>query len=522
MLANIKIGARLKLGFGLVLALLGLMAALSAWQMKRLADDTDFYVVNLIPSYEVETRVAVAVGELRRFENRHVLANTDAEMDGVEARLAELRKAIAGELDRYARELIADEEDRAALAKVRSRLDAYYAEADKVRAVSRQTSTDPSKTAEAAAMLKGESSKVYEALQAAVADWFAYNVKLAAAQAKDARATYASARISLATMVTVALVLGVGAATLITRSITQPIERAVQIANTVAEGDLRSQIEVQGGDETAQLLRALAKMNESLSGIVGQVRLSSDSIATGSAQIAAGNGELSQRTEQQASNLQQTAASMEQLSGTVKSSAETASEASRLALAASSAATQGGDLVDQVVVTMQDIAASSRKIADIIGVIDGIAFQTNILALNAAVEAARAGEQGRGFAVVAGEVRSLASRSAEAAREIKSLIGASVEKVEAGTRQVNEAGASMGEIVGQVQRVSHLIGEISNAAGEQSAGIGQVGGAVSELDKVTQQNAALVEQSAAASESLKQQAARLADLVGVFKLAHAG
>ncbi len=316
------------------------------------------------------------------------------------------------------------------------------------------------------------------------------------------------------TAVVVAILLGLW----VSRSITGPIQIAVAFARRVGEGDLTSSIDVKGTDETAQLLQALATMNTNLSGLVNQVRASSDSIATGSAQIATGNADLSQRTEEQASNLQQTAASMEQLSGTVKTSAQTAHQANQLASTAAAAAVRGGEMVGNVVNTMQDIAASSKKIADIIGVIDGIAFQTNILALNAAVEAARAGEQGRGFAVVASEVRNLAGRSAEAAKEIKTLIGASVEKVEIGARQVNDAGTSMGEIVTQVQRVSQMISELSNASAEQSTGIAQVGDAVTQLDQVTQQNAALVEQSAAAAESLKHQSISLAEIVAAFKV----
>ena len=253
--------------------------------------------------------------------------------------------------------------------------------------------------------------------------------------------------------------------------------------------------------------------------IVGEVRLSSDSIATGSSEIATGNADLSQRTEEQASNLEETAASMEELTSTVKNNADTAHKAAALAGEASRAAVQGGEVVAQVVSPMEEISAASRKITDIISVIDGIAFQTNILALNAAVEAARAGEQGRGFAVVASEVRSLAQRSADAAREIKTLIGASVEKVENGTQLVSEAGRSMEGIVAQVQRVSDLIGEISSATSEQTTGISQVGEAVTQLDQVTQQNAALVEQSAAAADSLRHQAAKLAEVVSVFRLA---
>ncbi|MBC7955216.1 MAG: HAMP domain-containing protein [Cytophagales bacterium] len=301
--------------------------------------------------------------------------------------------------------------------------------------------------------------------------------------------------------------------------IVRGISQAVKVAETVASGNLSSRIEVTSTDETGQLMAALNRMNECLVTLVGQVRNSADSIATGSAEIATGNADLSQRTEEQASNLQQTAASMEEITATVKQSADTARQATQLAGSASAAASQGGVVVGQVISTMEDISASSRKISDIISVIDGIAFQTNILALNAAVEAARAGEQGRGFAVVAGEVRTLAQRSAQAAKEIKSLIGESVEKVENGSRQVVDAGKSMDQIVTHVKRVTDLIGEISSAAVEQSQGIGQIGDAVQQLDQVTQQNAALVEESAAAAESLKHQAAALAQTVAVFKLA---
>ena len=306
-------------------------------------------------------------------------------------------------------------------------------------------------------------------------------------------------------------------ASAITREIGGEPADARAVAQSIASGELTTVIAVRADDSTS-LFAAMRDMQASLARIVAQVRNSSDSIATGSAEIAVGNADLSQRTEEQASNLQQTAASMEQLSGTVKTSAETAVQATHLAASASAAAVKGGEKVGTVVNTMQDIAAASKKIADIIGVIDGIAFQTNILALNAAVEAARAGEQGRGFAVVASEVRSLAGRSAAAAKEIKSLINASVEKVEVGARQVNDAGASMTEIVSQVQRVSQLITEISNASNEQSMGISQVGESVTQLDQVTQQNAALVEESAAAAESLKHQAANLAEVVSVFKI----
>ncbi|MDC8772842.1 methyl-accepting chemotaxis protein [Roseateles albus] len=305
---------------------------------------------------------------------------------------------------------------------------------------------------------------------------------------------------------------------LISRSIVQPLRRAVQVAQTVAAGDLSAVIEVSGKDETAQLLQALQTMNENLLRVVSDVRSGAESIATASAQIAGGNFDLSQRTEEQAANLEETAASMEQLTATVRNNADTARQAAQIAGTASAVAQKGGQVIGDVVRTMEDINASSQQIVDIIGVMDSISFQTNILALNAAVEAARAGEQGRGFAVVAAEVRALAQRSAASAKEIKALIGASVGKVEAGSKLVASAGSTMGEIVAQVGRVNDLIAEISAATIEQTSGIGQINEAVNQLDQVTQQNAALVEESAAASSSLQTQAAGLVATVGVFKL----
>ena len=340
-------------------------------------------------------------------------------------------------------------------------------------------------------------------------------------QLNDASVEAETARLRwlLAGAVLASFVLAAVAMRALVRGITQPLQQAIAIARRVADGDLGSRIDVDHDNELGDLLRSLKAMNESLVAIVGSVRDSSDSIAIGAGQIATGNADLSHRTEQQAGSLQQTASSMEQLTATVRANAQAALAAEKLAKSASEVATRGGATVMTAVSTMDEINASSKKIADIIGVIDGIAFQTNILALNAAVEAARAGEHGRGFAVVAGEVRSLAQRSAQAAREIKTLIAASVERVEVGSRQVDEAGRTMEDIVGQVKRVSDLIAEISAATGEQSGGLGQVGDAVTQLDRVTQQNAALVEQSAAAAESLKQQAARLVGAVAAFKVA---
>nr|WP_308700830.1 methyl-accepting chemotaxis protein [Pseudoduganella guangdongensis] len=315
-----------------------------------------------------------------------------------------------------------------------------------------------------------------------------------------------------------AMLLGIFCAWLITRSITRPISEAVKVAEKVAAGDLSSRIVASGGDETAQLMRALAIMNSNLTDIVGRVRIGTRTIVVASSEIAAGNQDLSSRTEHQARSLEETASSMEQLTATVQQNSSSARQATMSARDAALVAGNGGMVVAEVIETMSAINESSKKIVDIIGVIDSIAFQTNILALNAAVEAARAGEQGRGFAVVAGEVRNLAHRSAAAAGEVKRLIDDSVDKVEKGTSQVNRAGISMHEIVQSIENVTAIVGQIASASEEQSAGIKQVNQAITEMDRVTQQNAALVEEAAAAAESMREQANRLAEQVSIFKI----
>ncbi|MFG6447275.1 methyl-accepting chemotaxis protein [Roseateles sp. BYS180W] len=329
---------------------------------------------------------------------------------------------------------------------------------------------------------------------------------------------YTSTRNLSAALVLVSLVTGVGLGLLISRNVTGSVNLAVDNAKRMAQGDLTQPIHAKGKDETALLLSELEHMRSKLRDTVQSVRSNAESVATASAEIAMGNADLSQRTEEQASALEQTAATMDEVGSTVRNNADNAQQANQLAMSASQVALQGGQVVAEVVDTMRGINDSSKKIADIITVIDGIAFQTNILALNAAVEAARAGEQGRGFAVVAGEVRLLAQRSAEAAKEIKSLINASVERVEQGTALVDRAGSTMDEVVSSIRRVTDIVGEISTASREQSTGVAQVGEAVNQMDKATQQNAALVEQSAAAAESLKQQAAQLVEAVAAFKL----
>ncbi|MFS2003534.1 methyl-accepting chemotaxis protein [Duganella sp. CT11-25] len=318
----------------------------------------------------------------------------------------------------------------------------------------------------------------------------------------------------------IAVALGVVCAAVITRSITAPLSGAVEVAQKVATGELTSQVVVEGKDETSELLQALKDMNESLAKTVGDVRNGTELISTASQEIASGNADLSARTESQASSLEETASSMEELTSTVKQNADNARQANQLAVSASSVAEKGGTVVSQVVETMGSIKASSSKIVDIIGVIDGIAFQTNILALNAAVEAARAGEQGRGFAVVASEVRNLAQRSAGAAKEIKELIGDSVDKVDAGSKLVDEAGQTMDLIVTSIRQVADIMGEITAATQEQSNGIEEVNQAITQMDEMTQQNAALVEEAAAAAESMQEQAQLLAQAVSIFKLSH--
>ncbi|WP_051243104.1 methyl-accepting chemotaxis protein [Azohydromonas australica] len=319
-------------------------------------------------------------------------------------------------------------------------------------------------------------------------------------------------------IVVIALAGGLLSALLISHSITRPLHRAVDVAKTVAQGDLSANVRTGQRDEIGLLLNSLAEMQDALRHVVGDIRLCADSIQVASSEVASGKADLSQRTEITAGNLQQTASSLEELTGAVRQSADSAATANQLALSASQAAQRGGEVVQQVIANMADISTSSRRIGDIIGVIDGIAFQTNLLALNAAVEAARAGEQGRGFAVVAGEVRNLAQRAASAAREIKSLIGESVQRVESGTKLVQEAGGTMQDMMSAVQRVADVIDEISTATVEQSQGIEQVNGAVVELDRMTQQNAALVEQSTASAELLSEQAGRLNKLVSAFHL----
>jgi len=518
MFQGFKLGTKLMLSFALVALLSVVVGAIGLYNLSQMKDLSHTTYERDVLGISATKEAKIDLLYIGRAARNAILATSPEQKS---AALNDLGKsqALAKADMAKARALYYSEEGKAAFAAVEAAWPEYE---KRLAELTANIARDPLGQQEAAVtLLFGGFKDQVNLLDGLMAT--ATKIKeVNAAKAEQANAERFVAVSGLVIgSVVAALVLGLALGAGLTRSVTRQLggepADAVTVANAIAEGNLAFHIQTRAGDN-ASIMAAMSRMREHLARLVSQVRASSDSIATGSAQIATGNADLSQRTEEQASNLQQTAASMEQLSGTVKTSADTAGHANELAASASAAAVKGGEVVGQVVATMQEIATSSKRISDIIGVIDGIAFQTNILALNAAVEAARAGEQGRGFAVVASEVRSLAGRSAEAAREIKSLIGASVEKVEVGARQVDEAGSSMTEIVSQVQRVSQLISEISSAAVEQSTGIGQVGQAVQQLDQVTQQNAALVEESAAAAESLKHQAAQLSDVVSVFRV----
>ncbi|HEX8955310.1 MAG TPA: methyl-accepting chemotaxis protein [Burkholderiaceae bacterium] len=373
-------------------------------------------------------------------------------------------------------------------------------------------------TKTAADIVNGPMLELTPLLQAGLSDLIKLQLSVAKDEYEKSQGQYNNFFYVSSALVIFGALMGIVVGAWLIRAISGPIDEAVSVAQKVALGDLTQHIVVESSDETGKLLQALKDMSESLVRIVGEVRSGTETISTASNEIATGNLDLSQRTETQASSLEETASTMEELTSTVRQNAENARQANQLVVSASEHAMRGGTVVGNVVETMGSIKESSRKIVDIIGVIDGIAFQTNILALNAAVEAARAGEQGRGFAVVAAEVRTLAQRSAAAAKEIKALIGDSVEKVEAGSRQVDEAGATMNEIVTSVQHVADIMNEISAASQEQSSGIEQVNRAITQMDEVTQQNAALVEQAAAAAQSMQDQAGNLSMVVSVFKL----
>ncbi|MBW3497458.1 methyl-accepting chemotaxis protein [Janthinobacterium sp. NKUCC08_JDC] len=509
---NLKIGVRLGGGFAAVLLLLTTLTVVGIVQMQSASKETDALVnvkvrnERLIGEWTkvIEVNAARTAAAWKVSDPEHQ-KQFEKEMAVSSARATEIQNDIGKS------QLNAEEQ-------------ALYQEVLSTRKAYTEVRKNVFKAKNAGDLELGK--RLYEGDMGVKRDIYLASLKklelleakLLDESAAQIRSRYESGRLLLISLGVVAILLGIACAYWITRSITRPITRAVEVAEAVSAGDLTSHIVVESRDETGQLMHALKNMNDKLVSIVGQVRAGTESISTASSEIAAGNLDLSSRTEEQASSLEETASSMEELTSTVKLNADNARSANQLAIDASQIASKGGVVVSEVVSTMGSINDSSRKIVDIISVIDAIAFQTNILALNAAVEAARAGEQGRGFAVVASEVRNLAQRSSAAAKEIKGLIDDSVQKVEAGSQLVDKAGRTMDEIVQSISHVTQIMNQITDASDEQRTGIEQVNQAIGQMDQVTQQNAALVEEAAAAAESMQEQAAKLADVVGLFKL----
>ena len=517
LMRRFSIRLRMHGAIAMVLGLFTLVGAIGLLGGRHLAELNTDFMHHSIKEVRNVSDALHNLGEVRRHEKDMVIRYEDGvavlkSREAWVAALAKARQAFEGMLE-------GDEDDDNPLAReALKELTAYEAATAKVLEQIQNGAYDTAIAADKMLARAKQHVATAEARLEAID-------KIVAAEAADTQEEFGASMqhtmwLFVGTLAVVVLVV-VPLTLMNSRSIITPMQQARDLALAIAQGNLTHPVQAEGEDEAAELLRALAGMQGALAGLVGEVRQASQSIQGASNEVAVGNQDLSGRTEQTASSLQHTASAMQQLTQSVQQSAESARDASALAQSASGVAERGGAMVAEVVHTMEEIHTASRKIADIIGTIDGIAFQTNILALNAAVEAARAGEQGRGFAVVASEVRSLARRSAEAAREIKNLIGASVDKVDAGTRLVQEAGGTMDEIVASVQRVQVTIETISRAASEQSQGIGQINGTVSGLDGMTQQNAALVEQSAAAAESLKDQADRLNAVVSRFQVSPA-
>ncbi len=513
-MGRIRVAARLAVGFGIVLALLVAVAAIAVTRINSINAATEEIIKDRYRKFELATHIRTAVHtQAGYFRNALIAGRDPAEsrkwLDAMQAGIPRQNenfdqlKAMLEPASEAGALFTRMAEGRAAFGKARNAALKLLQEG---------------KPDEAGAYLLHEVQGPQDAFFSAVNAMTDFQDRQMKALGEQAQAQGRSAVLMTLVLSGIAALAAVAIGIAITRSITGPLGQAVQVASDVAAGDLSTRIEVHTLDETGKLLAALKAMQDSLAQVVGRVRSGAESVASASAQIAQGNADLSARTESQASALEQTAASMEELGSTVKQNADNARQANQLAQDAAGVALEGFQAVTAVVDTMRGISDSSRRIADIISVIDGIAFQTNILALNAAVEAARAGEQGRGFAVVAAEVRNLAGRSAEAAKEIKSLISDSVGRVEQGSGQVNKAGETMKDVVDAIRRVTDIMSEISAASSEQSAGVAQVGEAITQMDQTTQQNAALVEESAAASSSLKGQAEQLMQAVSLFRL----
>jgi len=514
-LESLGTAARLMLAFGLVMALTGGLAGMSYLALARVQGASTELADKWMPAVGHMASTRAMMLEVREFEAKHARASDAGYMDEYEARIRSGLASVAKSSASF-HALLTDAPDVALAGVFDKRWKEYLEANQKVITLGRAGKAEDAKE-----IGDGLAKSAIDDAVAALDKLNAQVFTEGAAVGRQAQLVYQGAKLGMLGFLGFVLVVSLALAVGITRNLLRQLggepRVAVEVARAVAGGDLTTVVPVKPGDSHS-MMAALRDMQASLAGVVSTVRQGSEGVATASAEIAHGNNDLSQRTEVQASALQQTAASMGQLDATVKRNADSARHANELATTASTMATRGGDAVAEVVATMKGINDSSRQISDITGVIDSIAFQTNILALNAAVEAARAGEQGRGFAVVATEVRMLAQRSADAARQIKQLIAASVERVEQGSVQVNHAGDRMSEVVSSIQQVAQIVAEITAAGAQQSDGVRQVGAAVAQLDQTTQQNAALVEQSAAAAEGLKHQAEQLVQAVAVFRL----
>ena len=514
---HLRIGTRLGCVFAALLVLMSIMLGSALWQLNRIAEGKSVMVSTSYKATLAKNWLdGIATNSVRTFAK---VKSVDPEDESYYTR--EMKEVSAGvsKVQKELEALVDGEQGKALLAQVAERRKAYVGMRDE--AFRRKAAVGPA-DAELKAYVSGTLVPAMKAYVRSVEAVVAHQTRLFDDASSQIDTLYTDAARILAAIGIGTIVFGAACGVFLTRSITRPLARAVGLAQQVASGDLTADIQVASRDEVGDLLGALKIMNDSLRTTVSEVRSGTEAIVSASRQIATGNLDLSSRTEQQASSLEETASAREELTSTVRQNADSARQASTLASSASEIAVRGGEVVSQVVSTMASINASSKQIGDIIGVIDSIAFQTNILALNAAVEAARAGEQGRGFAVVASEVRNLAQRSAAAAKEIRSLIIDSVAKVDAGGRLVDEAGSTMQEIVQGITRVTDIVSEIASASAEQTLGIEQVNAAISQMDDVTQQNAALVEEAAAAAQSLQDQATTLAQLVSTFTVHKAG
>jgi methyl-accepting chemotaxis protein len=513
-LNNLKLGVRLGIGFAVISALMIVIILIAVSMLSRLNVETSGITKERWPAIEISQKNYAEVNNIA-IAIRNMMLSYDPADQKKESDSIQTSRKVISQNNQQLQRMIADARGKALLQNILDLQAKYLAGQDKVLEMIDMTMND-----EAKKYLITELRPTFAAYKDSLSQLIEYQAGLMDSAGKNADSTYANTRNLVIAIGLGGLILAAVIGFFTARSITRPMQGAVTMAQAVARGDLTTRIDVTSKDETGLLLQSLKDMNESLLRIVDEVRVGANTIATASNEVASGTRDLSVRTEHQASSLRETASSMEQLTSTVKQNADNTRQANSLARSASEVAVTGGTVVAQVIDTMDSINNSAKKIVDIIGVIDGIAFQTNILALNAAVEAARAGEQGRGFAVVAAEVRTLAQRSASAAKEIKALIHDSVSQVGEGAKLVGQAGATMTEIVASVKRVTDIIGEIAAANQEQTAGIEQINRAIAGMDEVTQQNAVLVDQASAASQSLQDQADNLSRAVSVFRLDH--